>query len=271
MEKKFLDKQGLAELYHSLKDKFANKSDVPTKLSQLEEDETHKVVTQEEKENWDKKLDDKSDISKNKTTVTIGGYDMTETVSFFFKQLFEGLNGLYKSKGKADGIATLAGNARVPLEQLPDEVVQKDDLTDYAKREELDNKVDKVSGKALSTNDYTNADRAKVDAIPDNPKYTDTTYDLSGYAKKTDVKSSLSEMTSDSTHRTVTDSEKSTWNNKVDKVSDKALSSNDYTDVDKTKLQTMPVPIFLEKEQYNSLSEQEKIDNNKIYYIYAGK
>lgn len=39
------------------------------------------------------------------------------------------------------------------------------------------NKVDKVAGKGLSTNDYTAAAKAKVDAIPANPKYTDTVYD----------------------------------------------------------------------------------------------
>ncbi len=38
-------------------------------------------------------------------------------------------------------------------------------------------KVDAVSGKGLSTNDYTAAAKAKVDAIPANPKYTDTVYD----------------------------------------------------------------------------------------------
>ena len=38
-------------------------------------------------------------------------------------------------------------------------------------------KVDKVTGKGLSTNDYTNTAKAKVDAIPANPKYTDTVYD----------------------------------------------------------------------------------------------
>ena len=38
-------------------------------------------------------------------------------------------------------------------------------------------KVDKVDGKGLSTNDYTDAAKAKVDAIPANPKYTDTVYD----------------------------------------------------------------------------------------------
>ena len=42
----------------------------------------------------------------------------------------------------------------------------------------IDNKkVDKVTGKGLSTNDYTAAAKAKVDAIPAHPKYTDTVYD----------------------------------------------------------------------------------------------
>lgn len=55
----------------------------------------------------------------------------------------------------------------------------------------IDNgKVDKVTGKGLSTNDYTNAAKAKVDAIPANPKYTDTLYD------DTVVKSRLSAVES---------------------------------------------------------------------------
>ena len=42
----------------------------------------------------------------------------------------------------------------------------------------IDNKkVNKVTGKGLSTNDYTAAAKAKVDAIPAHPKYTDTVYD----------------------------------------------------------------------------------------------
>lgn len=58
--------------------------------------------------------------------------------------------------------------------------------------------------------------------------------------KKSEIKNSLSEMTSDSTHRTVTDTEKKTWNNKVDKVTGKGLSTNDYTDVAKTKVDNIP-------------------------------
>ena len=45
-------------------------------------------------------------------------------------------------------------------------------------QDEIDSgKVDKVTGKGLSTNDYTASAKAKVDAIPANPKYTDTVYD----------------------------------------------------------------------------------------------
>ena len=54
-------------------------------------------------------------------------------------------------------------------------------------RTALSNKVDKVSGKGLSTNDYDSTAKSKVDAIPANPKYTDTTYDLSKYAEKSDI------------------------------------------------------------------------------------
>ena len=68
----------------------------------------------------------------------------------------------------------------------------------------------------------------------------DTKIDLSDYAKKTDLKTKLSEMTSDSTHRTVTDTEKSSWNNKVDKVTGKGLSTNDYTDAAKKKVDAIP-------------------------------
>lgn len=68
----------------------------------------------------------------------------------------------------------------------------------------------------------------------------DTKADLTDYAKKSEIKTRLSEMTSDSTHRTVTDKEKSTWNNKVDAVTGKGLSTNDYTDAAKKKVDAIP-------------------------------
>ena len=110
------------------------------KASIIKTDPSRRFVTDNEKETWDKKLDETSDISKNKTTLTIGGHDTTETVSFLFKSLFEGLNGLHESKGRADGIATLAENAKVPLEQLPDEALKDTtyDLTSFLTAKDLE-------------------------------------------------------------------------------------------------------------------------------------
>lgn len=66
----------------------------------------------------------------------------------------------------------------------------------------LDTKVDKVDGMGLSANNYNNADKGKVDNLPDN----------------------------------TTDALK----NKVDKVAGKNLSKNDYTDTDKNKVSKLP-------------------------------
>ncbi len=110
-----------------------------------------------------------------------------------------------------------------------------------------------VNGKALSSNIALTA--ADVGALPNT----------------TEIPDALSDLTSDSTHRTVTDAEKAAWNaksnfsgsyndltdqpaipsisglatetyvdnavsGKVDKVSGKGLSTNDYTSAEKTKL-----------------------------------
>lgn len=67
--------------------------------------------------------------------------------------------------------------------------------------------------------------------------------DLDGYAMKTDIKTKLSDLIDDSTHRVVTDKEKSTWNtvsNKVEKINGKSLSTNDYTDLAKQKVDAIP-------------------------------
>lgn len=73
-------------------------------------------------------------------------------------------------------------------------------------------KVDKIVGKGLSTNDYDNAAKQKVEAIPVNPQYTDTVYDdtgvkndisaikstLTGKAEKTELPSKVSQLANDS-------------------------------------------------------------------------
>ena len=93
--------------------------------------------------------------------------------------------------------------------------------------------------------------------------------DLSSYAKTDDIKTRLADMTSDSTHRTVTDDEKKEWNEKVDAVSGKGLSTNDYTDAEKKKVARMKESVVLTQTQYNALSASDKNDASKIYFIRA--
>lgn len=133
----------------------------------------------------------------------------------------------------------------------------------------------------------------------------DTKVDLTDYAKKSDIKTKLSEMVEDSTHRVVTDSEKATWNtvtNKVEKVTGKSLSTNDYTDAAKQKVDAIPSnpkytdttysaatqsrsgllsaadkkrldnikeQIGLTRASYNALSKEQQNDLSKIYFIGA--
>ena len=89
----------------------------------------------------------------------------------------------------------------------------------------LYSKVEKVNGKGLSTNDYTNADKQKVDTIT----------------------------------------------NKVDKVSGKGLSTNDYTNEDKEKLNTLSNYTHPETHLASMIvfedgeTLQEKFDNNTLF------
>jgi hypothetical protein len=103
----------------------------------------------------------------------------------------------------------------------------------------LASKVDKVTGKELSTNDYTTAEKTKLAAISG----TNTgEQDLSAYATTANVTTSLALKANASDISTslglkanaadVTTSLAS----KVDKVTGKELSTNDYTTAEKTKL-----------------------------------
>lgn len=106
------------------------------------------------------------------------------------------------------------------LSELTDDSTHRT-VTDSQKKA-WDGKVDKVNGKGLSTNDYTNADKQTVNNI--DTKIVAVNQALSTKANKSDIKTKLSEMTDDSTHRLVTDAEKSTWNNKLSSISGQDVS-----------------------------------------------
>ena len=85
----------------------------------------------------------------------------------------------------------------------------------------VNNKVDKVAGKDLSTNDYTTAEKTK----------------LAGIATGATANVVENVLTSTSTAHALSAAQGKVLNdNKVDKVSGKQLSTNDYTTAEKNKL-----------------------------------
>ena len=176
---------------------------IPSKLSQLTNDKNYKTETEIQS-----MINSASSLKKEVvTSLPTKGKD---DVIYLIKDPKGKDNNNYLEYLWINGAFELIGNTQV-------------DLTGYAKESYVDTKVegkvDKDGNKVLSDNNYTNTDKAKVDAIPSNPKYTDTTYDLSPYAKKADVDTKLG--------------------NKVDKVSGKTLSSNDFTNTHKSKLDNL--------------------------------
>lgn len=92
-------------------------------------------------------------------------------------------------------------------------------LTQKKALDELKTKVDKITGKGLSTNDFTTLEKNKLATVA---QYANN------YVHP-----------ADSTIRHVSDTEKTTWNNKVDKIPGKELSTNDFTTIEKNKLSTI--------------------------------
>lgn len=117
----------------------------------------------------------------------------------------------------------------------------------------LDGKVDKVTGKGLSSNDYTNADKAKVQgALQSVPNATATVYGLvrlgtdAESASDSDVVTmgfyeeaaiSISNLLDTKVDGDVF---LSLMGGKVDKVTGKGLSTNDYTTAEKNKVANLP-------------------------------
>ena len=110
----------------------------------------------------------------------------------------------------------------------------------------VNNKVDKVSGKGLSTNDFTDAYKNKIDSALQS--YTETDPTVPAWAKTankptytasevgalpntTTIPTNLADLAEDSTHRVVTDAEKTAW-------SAKSNFSGNYNDL--TNKPTIP-------------------------------
>ena len=194
----------------------ADKTEIPKKLSELENDEGYvpeDVFNQSIAETQHQIESFKNDVGKKA--------DETE---------------IPKKLSELENDKTFKTESEIKT--LIETNAPKPDLSPYAKTADVDsklgNKVDQDGNKVLSDNNYSNSDKAKVDAIPTNPKYTDTTYDLTPYAKTADIENKLG--------------------NKVDKINGKVLSTNDYTTAEKNKLSG--IEVGAEKNKVNSVNGQ---------------
>lgn len=123
------------------------------------------------------------------------------------------------------------------------------DLSGYATKDEFLTKVDKVEGKGLSTNDYTAADKAKVDGIDTSistavntaiagvvdsaPTTFDTLKEIATWIETEGVDTAgLAASIAGKADKTEVDG-------KVDKVAGKGLSTEDFTTAYKNQLDTL--------------------------------
>lgn len=105
---------------------------------------------------------------------------------------------------------------------------------------QIGGKVDKVSGKGLSSNDYTNTEKSKLAGIAEGANKTVVDSALSSTStnpvQNKIVNAAISNLTTLVGDTSVSTQISTAIANKVDKVSGKGLSTNDYTTTEKNKL-----------------------------------
>lgn len=218
----------------------ATNDDIPKNLSDLTADKKHMTVTEEEKDAWNNKVDkdgnkvlstndftnalkakvdalsaqtsDKKLIYKEKkntdfNNLTTAGFYTVQTTTNAPHTKYDYWSLIVLNSTTVDNssyVQQIAINEKADDKAI---YVRKkgSSWSSWIKLEaapDLSNYVTKVDGKGLSTNDYTKDAKRKVDSIPDNAKFTDTTYDLTPYAKKTEVPTKVSALTNDKGFKT---------------------------------------------------------------------
>ena len=102
----------------------------------IETDPSHRFVSDTEKETWDKKLDSDSDLEANSITLNNQKKLLKDILTNLIKNT-DDLDGLI---GVANGLATLDGNKKIPVNQLPDEALKDTtyDLSGFLTEKDLE-------------------------------------------------------------------------------------------------------------------------------------
>lgn len=294
MSKQFLDKQGLIEVSQSFDNKYVNKSDIPTKLSQLEEDDTHKVVAQEEKENWNNKVDKKEGYGLSKND-----YDDTEKEKLNSSINKISVTSIIRRNNVILECTDNTGNSMsVNLPMVNPNVAGFMSFQDKRKLDVIENGANKTTKLSQLTNDKTFKTEAEIqsmiekansltkevhDSLPaqgvdnvlylvkdsqgkDNNVYLeylwiDNKFELIG---STDV--DLSQYVKK--EELVQYAKQEDIKTKLSEMEDDK-DHRTVTDAEKQKLSNIKEQIVLTEAEYNALSVEAKNDNTKIYFIKA--
>ena len=116
----------------------------------IETDPSHRFVTDKEKETWDKKFDEKSDLGENEVSYNLKAYDrrrgivdygiskepLGELLSYQCEEIAQLMQALQGAKY----VATLDDNKKIPIDQLPDEALKDTtyDLSSYLTSKDLE-------------------------------------------------------------------------------------------------------------------------------------
>lgn len=184
----------------------ADKTEIPTKLSQLEDDKNISKDIQILKDTKVDKVEGKglstNDYTNSEKLEVANVKDKADKTDL--DEVKEDISN-NRSKWEKDTIYDDSG--------IKADIVKKADISTV--NTNLSKKVDKIEGKQLSTNDYTTVEKDKLSKLNN---YDDT-----------DIKADIAKKVDTSTVNT-------NLAKKVDKVSGKGLSTNDYTTAEKNKL-----------------------------------
>ena len=223
--------QKVDSLEESLKGK-ANTTDIPTRLTELENDLKTKTINGQS-------IFGEGDItieggSGSSITVdsALSGSSANPVQNMAVKAAIDAKQdkGDYALKSDIPDTSALASKSEIPAKTS--QLVNDSGFATLSDIDEaVSGKVDRVAGKGLSTNDYTDADKTKLGKAltehqslgnyytkeeVDNKVAQGGTFDPTAYYNKHDVDTLV--------------------DGKVDKVEGKSLSTNDYTDADKAKV-----------------------------------
>lgn len=106
------------------------------KASMIDTDVSRRFVSDNEKETWNAKLDKDSDLKANSITLD----NQKKLLKDILTQLIKNADDLEGLIGMANGLATLDGNKKVPVSQLPDEALRDTtyDLTSFLTAKDLE-------------------------------------------------------------------------------------------------------------------------------------